>query len=225
METAMISGSIWQRNFWPKSMASTFDAKIQTERLKLTRTSAAALSQLDIYDWLLFTSKHAVEYFAAELRERKMRWPKVHYAAVGPVTAKELDKYGIRIDSMPEKSTVKGMVQALGTLRDKKILFPRSKTAPLDSVRALQKAGAKVTVISLYTTKPVLFAAKDKTDILRGKYLSLSFKSPSGVRGFIAQFDPAEKKTVKSIEAKCIGPTTAAAAKKAGFRNVVDLSI
>jgi uroporphyrinogen III methyltransferase/synthase len=222
----MLSVTSSREDFLPECMDKALEIKVETLRLELSLASEKALARLETYNWILFTSKNAVEYFWQELRERKLGWRKdIHFAAVGPMTAEALRRYYIRVDVVPPKATVKDMVRALGTIRGKKILFPRSLIAEKDVISKMRKAGAKVTVIPLYTSQPMLLSASKKKVLVARGYSSIMFKSPSGVQGLMGQLTEPEKRNVRMITAKCVGLTTAMAARKAGFRNVVDTSI
>jgi len=207
-------------------MHNILEAKVQTTRLKLSRSDAATYTRLDSYDWILFSSKNAAQYFAEDLKKYKIALsdaPRI--AAVGDVTAKVLKRNGIHIDALSKRATLKDMVLSLGTISNMRILFPRSAVAAKDAIVAMRKKGATVRTIALYTTTPVPLTKNQRNNLLAGKYVALHFKSPSGVCGLLKQFSAPEKRRVLSLEAECIGPTTAAAAKNAGFRSVRDLSI
>jgi uroporphyrinogen-III synthase len=89
----------------------------------------------------------------------------------------------------------------------------------------MRRSGATVRTIPLYTTKPKILTAREKRELLLGKYSALNFKSPSGISGLLSQLDGTERKQARALEAVCIGSTTAKAARKSGFRRVRDLSI
>jgi uroporphyrinogen-III synthase len=131
-----------------------------------------------------------------------------------------LRSYDFRVDIIPEKETVDSMVKTLGSVRGMRILFPRSAIAPSDVVRMLRASGAVVTVMPLYTSSPAPLSANEKRKILTGIYTTLFFKSPSGVRGLLSHFTKIEALAVRARTAQCIGPTTARAARAAGFAKV-----
>src|SRR5512146_1838528 len=61
-----------------------------------------ALSKLECYDWVVFTSVHAVEVVFNSLAQ-KDKWIGVRVAAIGPKTAEALQARGIRPDFVPEE--------------------------------------------------------------------------------------------------------------------------
>jgi len=207
-------------------MSKTLEAKVETKPLNLRSASRKILSNIESFDWILFTSKNAVKYFIRLLRDEKTRIPKhVQIAAVGPVTAAALRKHKIRVAKMSTKTTSENLVRELHYLHGKRVLFPRSDIAPRGLIDSMRKHGAKVTVIPLYTTVPIPLTNAQKAGLLAGTYDTISFKSPSGIRGLLAQFTATEKRKILAIPAEAIGPTTSRSAREAGFRRVMDLSL
>ncbi len=202
-------------------MARIFEVTVQTQPLKLSIANKKALEKANSYDWILFASQNTVAYFRKYFKKEVT----AQVAAVGRTTAKTLARHGIKVSVVPEKAEVKEMVKALGNIKKKTLLFPRSAIAPHSTVREIRKRGAIVRVLPLYTTMPVPLTMKQKVDLLAGKFSAIKFKSPSGISGLMGQLTYAQKSFVREIAAQCIGPTTTSAAKKAGFRKVKDLSL
>lgn len=184
-------------------MSKTFEANIELERLPLTTAAALALQHVDRYDLVVFTSKNAKRFFDDILRERR----------IAPPSAARIRIVGPRNDLLKLAA------------RDKRILFPRSSVAPFDIVRKLRARGASVRALALYTTRGAVLQKIEKEKLLRGDYAALYFKSPSGVQGFLRQFTPPQRRMLQLIPARCIGPTTAKAAREAGFAKVVRADI
>ncbi len=202
-------------------MGKIFEAQIRVRRKKLPPRSAAALTRLETYDWILFTSKHAVAFFDRELRARHVTLPKrPRIAAVGPNTAEALRTLKLSVHTVSKKITANDLLKKLRSVEGKSILFPRSAIAPHDAVSTLRGRGARVTVLLLYTTEAAPLSKIDKYALLQGACSKILFKSPSGVEGLMGQLSPAERRVVQKIPALCIGPTTAAAARAADFKKV-----
>ena len=174
-------------------MKGEFEARIVLRKLPLSRRSKNALQHLERYDAVLFTSKHAEEFFRKEIRR------------AAPL---RIIRAGARNDLL--KRDLKG----------KRALFPRSALAPADIVRQLRAQGAVVRVILLYTASGAVLLKREKKMLLDGTVKRLYFKSPSGIQGFLRQFRGQQRRRVLSIPARCIGATTAAAARNAGFKKV-----
>lgn len=201
-------------------MGPTLKIRVHTKPLKLSNAASRSFMRLDSYDWILFSSKHAVDYFVRQLKRRRVPVPKVPVGAVGPETAKTVRANRMKVGAMPKKANVLSLVRELGSVHGKRILFPRSVIASNDAVRTLRAKGARVTVVPLYTTFLAELPKATKRRALAGGYGTLSFTSPSGVRGFLSQFSSSEKQKLLAVPAECIGETTAAAARKAGFKKV-----
>ncbi|CAN5754424.1 hypothetical protein BH11PAT2_BH11PAT2_02020 [soil metagenome] len=202
-------------------MLKTLEIEVRVAPKKLSRASLTALENVGRFDWILFTSKHAVTFFTKELRLRNVKLARTtRIAAVGPETAAALRAAGLTVQLIPERFTVRDMVFALGRVKGLRILFPRSAVAPQEPIQILRAQGARVRVVPLYIPIPIALSQATKHALVTSSYTTLSFKSPSGIQGFMRQLNTAEKKIVREIPVVCIGPTTARAARKAGFRHV-----
>ncbi len=202
-------------------MRKVFEVEVQIERLPLSQAMIEVFNRLERYDCILFTSKHSVSYFLDELHERQITFPKTpRIIVIGLATAEVLYEADVVVHDLPEVATVEAMIQKMGNVAHKNILYPRSNIAPLTPVRMLREGGAHVTTMVLYKTEGVVLSVDVKKDIINGVYAELYFKSPSGVTTFMKQFSTKERVLVRQITAICIGPTTEAAAKEAGCTNV-----
>jgi len=202
-------------------MHRSFEMQITTKPLTLSATARRALKNANRYDWILFTSQHAVSYFIEALRKGRVVYPSApHIAAVGPKTADALRALGFTVRIVPEQYTSAHLIRALGTVRGMRILFPRSAVALYDAVRELRMHGARVQTIPLYTAQAARLSQAQKKRLVSGFYQKLLFKSPSGVTGFIRQFSVRERAHLCEITVQAIGQTTARAARKAGFKKV-----
>ena len=207
-------------------MSKALEIRIRVIGTKLSRTAYQTFVRIDRYDWILFTSKNAVTFFAREMRKRRIKLPQaLRVAAVGPETASALRALGLPAPVVPKSFTADSMIRSMDSVRGTHILFPRSAIATPDAVRTLRARGARVRVLSLYTTTAIKLPQTTKQALLAGTYARLIFKSPSGVQGLIKQLSEKEKHIVRNIPAECIGPTTARAAKAAGFRKISDKSV
>lgn len=99
----------------------------QVDRLLLTSVTA-----LDFVDLSAFTG--------------------VPVAAVGPRTQAACERAGLRVDVVPDQAVGTALVQALGDLRGKRVLYPRAEQVPPELERGLQAAGAVVTSVAVYRT-------------------------------------------------------------------------
>lgn len=148
------------------------------------RALEAAASQLDRYEWLVFTSANAVR--AWPVFRAATRWPAV--ACVGEATARAASARGIPVSLVPASFTGEAVAQAMekvAALRGARVLWPRASGAG-DAVRAtLGEAGAIVDEVEAYRTCEDAAAARRLHEELSAEPADLVvFTSPSGVRAF-----------------------------------------
>ncbi|MGZ5304695.1 MAG: uroporphyrinogen-III synthase, partial [Bacteroidia bacterium] len=87
-----------------------------------------ALHELEMFDWLIFTSTNGVssffeacqKYFSGNAYMQKL--PKM--ATVGPATTEELAKYKLQPQITPQRFTGNDLAAAFGDVKGLKILFP-----------------------------------------------------------------------------------------------------
>lgn len=192
-----------------------------------------AMAEIANYQWLLFTSINAVEYFFRRLFElgkdvRDLKGPKI--AAVGRVTAEALVKRGIRADLLPEEFTGDGLAEVLirSGVKGQRILIPRALKARETLPEALQGGGAEVTVAPVYqNVLPMSSAGEQLKDDLRQALQDKSidmvtFTSSSTVKNFATLMDiksPQEMQELLSgVAVATIGPITAKTAEDIGMR-------
>ncbi len=195
-----------------------------------------ALAEIDTYDWLLFTSINAVDYFFKRLLElgmdvRDLKGPKI--AAVGRVTAEALACKGVRADLLPEKFTGDGLAKTLVAtgVKGLRILIPRALKARETLPEILGGAGAEVTVVPVYqNVLPRSSAGGElKDDLLRAlqeKSIDMvTFTSSSTVKNFVTLLDitpPDEMRNLMSeVAVAAIGPITAKTAEQSGLQVTV----
>jgi uroporphyrinogen-III synthase len=116
----------------------------------------AALTQLDPFDLIVFTSANAVEAFqrrAGHLSIDLTSTP-LRIAAVGPVTARALLRSGLHADILPPVYTAESLAATLApTARGQQILLVLAKNAPGMLAAALASAGAHITIAPAYLNR------------------------------------------------------------------------
>ncbi len=181
-----------------------------------------ALSKLDCYEWILFTSVNAVDVLFEQ-------FPSLHWgdgikvAAVGPKTADALKRRGVIADFVPQEYVPEAILAGLGDLLGKWVLLPRAEIARKDLPESISEAGGISHEVTVYKTLPAQpdpegFAA------LRAGVDVITFTSPSTVQNFIALaqrngLDPL--RLPNNPLSACIGPITEGAAREAGLLNIV----
>lgn len=174
-----------------------------------------ALSSLDSYDWLVFTSANAVSAVRERLRVlgREVRVP---VASVGPATSEKCRELLGRVDLQPERDyRAEGLLEALARVgvAGKRCLLPVSDRARPTLASGLRELGATAEVRVAYrTVQPADFAPRLAEALEQGIDL-VTFAAPSAVEGFVATSGDRGRR----IPAVALGPVTAAAVREAGL--------
>jgi uroporphyrinogen III methyltransferase/synthase len=185
----------------------------------------SAIERLATYDWLVFTSVNAVNFFFDRLFAvgRDVRaLHRMRTAVVGPATEKRLFDFGIKSDIVPQSYRAESVVKAFAgqDVNGKKILLPRAKKARPVLPAELAKMGAVVDDITVYETQAVDDAAHSLITKLKESAVDLvTFTSSSTVKNFYSLLPPDSLETLmKDVSIASIGPITADTARDLGFK-------
>jgi uroporphyrinogen-III synthase len=191
-----------------------------------------SLRQLKGFDAILFLSRNAVRYVFERcctlgIKCEALGSPHRLIAAVGPATADEAGREGLRVDFVAEKHTGESLVRELGgRLAGRSVLLPRSDRGDARVPSALREAGANVTEVVAYRT-----VAPQKLDpaivarLRQGEADAIVFASPSAFRNFVDMVgDSAVRKFAERIHFAAIGPTTARVIRESGARVDIEVS-
>lgn len=191
-----------------------------------------ACAQASTYDWIVFTSANAVDWFMRRLLTgpgdvRDLKGPRL--CAVGPATAEKLNRFGIKVNLTPPEYRSEAIVDALGTsatLKGKRVLVPRADIAREVLVDQLKQAGAKVTEVIAYKTVADAAERGREQEIYRmllDRQLDVvTFTSASTVRNFVKMVgaEPAADLLRTTVVAS-IGPVTAEAAQQLNIETTI----
>ncbi len=187
-----------------------------------------ALAGLDRYRVLIFTSVNGVSRFFGRLLEKRIDLRElrgIEVIAIGPSTAAALQARGLRVAAVPEEFRAEGIVAVLGrrSLQGARVLIPRAAAARDLLVRELRRRGAQVDVTPVYRAVPTREGIAAVAQALRTGAIDLvTFASSSTVTHFVRKFRlPADRRRLKAVPAAVIGPITAEAARRSGFRVAV----
>ncbi len=191
----------------------------------------AALSCLETYDWLVFTSANGVERFFARLAEgacfpecardaRALAHARI--AAIGPATASQLAAHGIVPDVVPSEYRAEAVFEALvenGLTAEKRVLIPRAQEAREALPRLLASFGAQVDVVPVYRTELPASSSADRTRSLfaSGNVDAVTFTSSSTVRNLLTLLGAEAHELLRSIDLFSIGPVTTGTLAEHGF--------
>ena len=186
-----------------------------------------ALDRLADFRWVMFTSANAVEAVFSRLAAR-------HYArdarafgpakvgAIGPATARALERRGIIADYLPASSTAGVLTEELSDCdwTDVPVLLPGADIGRDLLARGLAQVGAQVKLVAAYRTVAAPGVGRLARKTLDQGVDVATFTSSSTVRNLMQALD-GDGSALRSSIIACIGPATAATARELGLR--VDL--
>lgn len=180
-----------------------------------------AILHMEQYQWLVFTSPTGVRVFFQEMENqaadvRRLFGTKL--AVIGSGTAKELKKYGLYPDLMPEEFYGEALGRALAEACQDgdRILIPRASAGNQEMIRILQEQ-KKVFVDDIPTYDTVYAGSPlidEKSEFENGAIDYAVFTSASTVRGFA---EATKGLDYSKVHAVCIGRQTKAAADELGM--------
>jgi uroporphyrinogen-III synthase len=174
------------------------------------------LAQLGGYDWLVFTSAYGVAHTWSRFQETAVTLPEsVQVAAIGPATAHELVRRGVRVHAVPQEHRGTALPSAMGDLRGRRVLLPISDIGREETAQGLRAIGAAVTDLTIYRTLPAE-PDPEGLKVLRAGADAVTFTSPSTVHNFAALVGPETAAVLADAVVACIGPSTADAARMIG---------
>ncbi|MEJ2695688.1 MAG: uroporphyrinogen-III C-methyltransferase [Candidatus Sulfobium sp.] len=204
-----------------------------------------SIDRLGEYQWLIFTSANGVKYFFMRLFERavdirELKGLKV--CAIGTRTAEEVEKFGIRVDLVPEKFRAEGLIEAFvkevrsegsgarskdtksalqnsGPLRGMKFLLPRAEVAREIFPEKVRELGGEIDVPVAYAAaKPELHGKRLKRFLKEGRITIATFTSAATFNNFRELMGEDADALLKDVAIAAIGPVTAKAIEKAGLK-------
>ncbi|HSE69023.1 MAG TPA: uroporphyrinogen-III synthase [Gemmatimonadales bacterium] len=195
-----------------------FFPTIEIRPLEDCSTLDAALTRLDDYSWIVFTSANTVSAVWERLRALGRANPAgaARIAAVGPATGAELVERGAAIDAMPATFRGVAIADVLGRLDNQRVLLPRADIGREETAESLREAGAVVDEVVAYQTA---MPESDRFGLtaLRAGVDAVTFTSPSTVHNFVSLVGPESPRLLARSVVACIGPVTAAAVTDLGL--------
>lgn len=178
----------------------------------------AALRRWASYDWVVFTSTNGVDAVAARARKLHLdltRPPRI--AAVGPATKAAVEERGLSVDALPHEYVTDAIAEVLGRVEGLRILLPRSNLARASLADELRTRRAAVDDVVAYMARPT---SPDATRLSMAARIDwVTFTSASAVENFVGFLPDDVMESLRShARAACIGPITAEAARRSGFR-------
>jgi uroporphyrinogen III methyltransferase/synthase len=184
-----------------------------------------AIGNLEAYGWIIFTSTNGVKFFLERLKRKGRRltdFPELRFCAIGPRTAQEIEKAGLRVDVVPDQYVAEALVQRLGRegLGGRRILLARAKRARDVVPRELRKLGVRVDVVEVYETIMPDISKGKFDEVFQGDGIDLiTFTSSSTVNHFIqmCREKGRAEPPLAGVIVAAIGPITAGTLKRHGI--------
>lgn len=172
------------------------------------QTWSEACASIDAFDWIVFTSAHAVEALTDALPTA----PRARIGAVGPATAETLRERGWRVD-LTGSGGAEGLLSALAALgmQGRRVLHPAGSRALPTLPEGLRRLGAEVLSCTVYRTVATsLDVSECRRWIARRSLGAVTFTSPSAVSELEHALGAHEfSQLLSDAPAFALGPTTA----------------
>ncbi len=194
---------------------------IEIHPIKDNNELDSAISCMNTYQWLIFTSTNGVDAFFRYITNKGQdaRVLKgLEIGAIGPATAATLEKWGLCPDFVPDKYTSENIVSGLKECltEGQRVLLARAEEVPPELVSGLEILGAEVHQVPVYRTVPAEPVSSAKKMLRKGDIDIITFTSSSTVRNLVAQMGD-DWPVSNKAKVACIGPVTSAAAQRAGL--------
>lgn len=188
----------------------------------------SSIDKIDSYDWLIFTSGNGVKFFFQRLFEqgrdiREMKGIKI--CAVGSKTASAINKYGIKVDMIPEKFNAEGLIKSFMEvygevgLKGVRFLLPRAEVAREIFPDKVRELGGKIDIPVTYRSdKPDFLGKRLKRFFREGKISVATFTSAATFNNFFEILGKEADALLKDVTIAVIGPVTAKAIEKRGLK-------
>lgn len=184
-----------------------------------------ALLNISDYNILILTSVNGVR--ALFERSRTLALPRSDFrhllaVAIGPATARAMQREGLGVPIVPRKYVAEAVVEALrGRISSRsRVLLVRAKVARDVLPSELRRMGARVDVVEAYETRAPEDAAEKLKDIFSDSTTQphiVTFTSSSTAANFFSLLRAEAKDSLRKVCLASIGPVTSATLQKAGF--------
>jgi uroporphyrinogen III methyltransferase/synthase len=189
-----------------------------------------AIDHLYGYDWLIFTSANAIDFFLRRLNTRDLnleQLDEIKVCAIGQASADKLRDAHVHVDVVPTNAKAEGVFAALSEfvggneqLHGLNILIPRAAVGRDYLPKSLEDAGARVDVVTAYrTVVPESLDRGRLSAMLAGSADCIAFTSSSTVKNLALLFDTHDlSKVLGELAVACIGDVTATTAAEYGLQ-------
>jgi uroporphyrinogen III methyltransferase / synthase len=187
-----------------------------------------AIGRLETFHYLLVTSANGVRNFLRRLAAcghdvRDLKGLTI--GAIGPATAAEFARTGVKVDFIPKDYRAEGLLEVLDghDLKGKAFLIPRARMARDLVPRVLVERGARVEVVTAYETLAPEFRPGELGRLLTPPPDVMTFTSSSTATHFAKLLgDRPWRETLEGTTVASIGPITSATLRKLGLSVMVE---
>jgi uroporphyrinogen III methyltransferase/synthase len=188
----------------------------------------SAIRRLEEFDYLLVTSANGARNFLRRLEAcgRHVRdLQGLIIGAIGPATAEEFVKSGVKVDLTPRAYVAEGLLEALADrgLRGKAFLIPRAKVARDVVPRVLMEKGGRVEVVEAYETVVPQLPVGELQRLLTPPPDLITFTSSSTASNFAKLAgDNKVAELLRAVAIASIGPITSQTIRKLGLTVTIE---
>ena len=189
-----------------------------------------AIKRLHAFHFLLITSVNGAKRFLARLNACGYNPSSLRHleiGAIGPGTAAELARAGVRVDLVPAEYRAEGLLAALENrhLQGKAILIPRARVARDLLPEVLRGRGAQVEVVEAYETAVPDLSAAEFRDLLTPRPDLITFTSSSTAFHFAQLARPGRVvDELAGVAIASIGPVTSESIRSLGLAVSIEAS-
>lgn len=174
-----------------------------------------AITQIETYDWIVFASANAAEFFLARLQASnpdKKRLKAQNLAVIGPATALALERHGLFSSFTPTSFIADRFVQEFVNaynLTGKRILWPRATVGRQVIKDRLSEIGALVDAVPVYEAilpSDSVSRCSSLLELFRNRKIDfVTLTSSQSARNFAQLLRTAIQKEARASEA-CASP-------------------
>lgn len=184
------------------------------------------LSNIDNYNWVVFTSVNGVDCFLKRLKKKDgdiKKLKDVKFAAIGSRTALRLKSFGLEVELVPEQFRQESLGGEIIKRVEKgsRILLAQAQGSRDVLARMLKAGGLKVNTLPIYRTRPVTnYRSALREMFLKDRIDIVTLTSSSCVRAFVSLAKDNLRKylKLKKVVIAVIGPVCRDTAKKLGLK-------
>lgn len=197
----------------------------EIETAELTPAILNVISDLEKYDWIVFTSANGIIHLNKLLLQAGISTclpSRIRVAVIGERTALQLEKSGRKADYIPVSNTARGLATELKEIvsgKNCKILLPLGNLAPA-TMETILSEYSEVTRINVYNNLKTGTPNSELLQLIENdQYNIVLFTSPSGVFNFIDTVG--REKLDTNLRAASIGSVTTRALEHAGLTSMI----